>query len=121
MMVGTCANSPQPTTSPMLTPSSRREDARLHIAIEIERPGSALTADAGAAVAAERLPQVAHEEAIVPDQARVDPGRNPLGPLLAAGHDHAGQTVLGVVGHGDRLLLAREGLQAEHGAEDLLA
>src|SRR5690348_2060373 len=99
MIVGTCARSPQPTTSPMLAPSTilvptgGREDARLHIAIEIERPGSAFAADAGATVTAERLPEIAHEEAVVPDQAGVDLRRHPLRAFLAAGHHHAGEAV----------------------------
>src|SRR6185369_6434471 len=101
MTVGTCAINPLPTTSPILAPSIRREDARLHITIKVERPGAALAADPGLAVAAERLPQIAHEEAVAPDQAGIDLARDPLGALFIAGHHNAGEAVFGVVGHRD--------------------
>src|SRR4051794_23141116 len=121
MTVGTCAINPLPTTSPILAPSIRRKYARLHIAVEIERPGAAFAADARLAVAAERLPQIAHEEAVVPDQPGIDLRRDALGALLVAGHHHAGKAVFRVVGHDDRLRLGLERLQAEHRAEHFVA
>src|SRR5262245_56988058 len=121
MTVGTWAISPQPTTLPMLPPAVRRVDAVLDVAIEIERPGAAFATDAGLAVAAEGLAQVAHEEAVVPHQTGRDLRRHALGPLRIAGHHHGGEAVVGVVGERDGLIFGAEALQAEHRAEHLLA
>src|SRR3712207_9156304 len=117
MMVGTCASSPAPTISPTVVPPLRCEDAVLDVAVEVEAPGAALAPDAAAAVAAERRREVTDEEAVHPHRARGQPARDALGTLLAAGDQGGGEAVLGVVGHGDAVVLGTEGLQRQYRAE----
>src|SRR4051794_5198436 len=125
MIVGTCASRPAPTISPMRppspVPSARCEDAVLDVAVEVEAPCAALAADAAVPVATERRREVADEEAVHPDRAGVQPGTDPLGTLRIAGDEGRRETVLGVVGHRDPLLLGAEGLEREDRAEDLSA
>src|SRR4051794_38211514 len=121
MIVGTCASRPAPTISPIRPPSLRGEHAVLDVAVEVEAPGAALAADPAVPVAAERRCEVADEEAVHPDGAGVQPRRHPVRARGVAGDESGGETVLGVVGHRDALVLGAEGLQREDGAEDLVA
>src|SRR5690242_11312801 len=92
MIVGTCARSPAPATSPTV-PSFRCVDGVLHVAVEVEAPGAALAPDARLPGPAERRAQVADEEAVDPDGPRHQPGRHPRGPLLVAGEHRRRQPV----------------------------
>src|SRR6266851_9044538 len=120
MIVGTCARSPAPATSPIELPSFRCVHGVLHLAVEVEAPGAALPADPGVPGPAERRAQVADEEAVDPDGPRDQLLRYPRGPVAVAGEQRRRQPVPGAVGQRDRLLLAGEGLQGEHGPEYLL-
>src|SRR5260370_40309753 len=74
MIVGTCARSPAPATSPIGLPSFRCVHGVLHVAVEVEAPGAALPADPGVPGPAERRAQVADEEAkAAPDATRRPP------------------------------------------------
>src|SRR5664279_6278108 len=98
-MVGTCASTAAPTTSPMIglrvvlvcLPSVGREDAVLDVGVEVEGPDAALAPDARLPAAAERCAQIADEEAVDPDRARGELGRHPLGPGRVAGDERRGQ------------------------------
>src|SRR5690349_18941352 len=108
MIVGTWASSPAPATSPQRSPIGAPllsgVDGVLHIAVEVEAPGAALTADAGLARATERRPQVADEEAVHPHGPRDKAGRHPFRPGLVAGEHRRGQPVPGAVREFDRLV-----------------
>src|SRR5215472_8134767 len=106
MIVGTCARSPAPATSPAAlasptVPSFRCVDGVLHVAVEVEAPGAALPADARLPGPAERRAQVADEEAVDPDGARHQLSRYPAGALPVTGEQHRGQPVPGPVGQRD--------------------
>src|SRR5438067_6923107 len=132
MIVGTCATSPAPTTSPMaqVLPScshfarrSRRlrgrDDRVLHVCVEIEAPHAPLATDPGVLRPTERRVEVAHEEAIDPHR----PGDEPLGDALGTGEvrcvDGGGKAEVGGVRERDRLILVRERLRREDRSEDL--
>src|SRR5215475_15892350 len=102
MIVGTCASKPAPATSPIAPPLSC-VDGVLDIAVEVEAPGAAFTANAGLPGAAERRGQVADEEAVDPDGPGDQPRRHPLGPGPVAGEQRRGQPVGGAVGQPDGL------------------
>src|SRR5689334_24509830 len=106
MIVGTCARSPAPATSPM-APSFRCVDGVLHVGVEVEAPGAALAADARLAGPAEWRAQVPDEEAVHPDGPGDQARRYPFGPVLVPGEHHRGQAVPGAVGQCDGLGLAR--------------
>src|SRR5271170_1352530 len=102
MMVGTCASSPAPATSPIGVPPFWCVDGVLHVAVEVKAPGAALPADPGLPGPSERRPQVADEEAVDPDGPGDQLGRDPAGPGPVAGEDRGRQPVPGAVGQRDR-------------------
>src|SRR5688500_16819495 len=67
---------------------SQLHDHGLGLGEELSAVGAALTADARVLVAPERGPQVAHEEAVDPDGAGPDGGRDLVGAAQALGEDH---------------------------------
>src|SRR5260221_8854205 len=105
MTVGTWASNPDATTSPIFPPATRRINAVLDVAIEIEGPGATFTTDTRLAIAAEGLAQVADEEAVVPDEAGRDLRCHPLCSLLVIRHHHSGKAVFGVISDADPLCL----------------
>src|SRR5690349_22813833 len=100
MIVGTCASSPAPATSPIsaMAPSFRCVDGVLHVAVEVEAPGAALPADARLPGPAERRAQVADEEAVDPDRPRHQLARDMGSPLPVAGEQRRRQPVASAVG-----------------------
>ena len=63
--------------------------------------------------------QVADEERVDPDHAGADRAADALGPLGRARVDDPREAVRGRVGERDALVLVGEGLERQHGAEDL--
>src|SRR5947209_2059743 len=113
MIVGTCARSPAPVTSPaaptsLMTPSFRCVDGVLNVAVEVEAPGAALAPDPRLPGAAERRAQVADEEAVDPDGPGHQLRRHPRSPLLVAGEHRRRQPVARAVSERHRLGLAGE-------------
>src|SRR5215211_4512690 len=115
MIVGTCATSAAPTTSPMSEPlpvllaSGPRGRAHvLDVRIEVEAVHTALAADARGSRAAERRTKIPDEEAVDPHGAGDDPARDAIGAVLVAGVQARGEPVLGLVRQRDRLLLGLE-------------
>ena len=72
------------------------------------------------AVATEGCAEIAYEETVDPDCSGVDPCADPFGTIRIASDQGRGKSEPGVVGHLDRLLLAREGLDRQDRTEDLL-
>src|SRR5512132_171734 len=132
MIVGTCATRAAPTISPILIPPiasglplrSLRPRCRadvLHVRVEVEAVDAPLAPDPRGLRAAERRPQVAHEEAVHPDRAGDQALGDPFGALAVTGVQDRGQAVVGLVRERDRLLLVLERLEREDGSEHLLA
>src|SRR5262249_35617302 len=96
-----------------------RNDHVLDVAEELEAPIATLAADTPALAAAERSGEVAEAEAIHPDEAGTPSLGHGSGVCRVAVAD-AAQAVVGPVGHLDRLVVAGESLQREHGAEYLV-
>ena len=99
----------------------RRDEDVLDLGERVERVGTELAAEAGLLEAAERR-RVAHRRVRVDRQvAGLDAAGDPQRAPDVAGPDRAGQAVLGVVGHPDRVGLVVERHHRHHRAEDLLA
>ena len=64
--------------------------------------------------------EVSDEEAVDPHGAGVERGAHAVGPHGVTGDESGCEPEAGVVSHRDGLGLVGEGLQGEHGAEDLL-
>src|SRR5919106_2631013 len=143
MIVGTCATSAAPTTSPICTlhqrphsrwgvrttfasltvlppaPPWRRADV-LHVRVEVEAVHAAFAANTRRSRAAERRTKVTNEEAVHPHRPCHETGGNAIGALPIARVQDRRQPVLRLVRERDRFLLVLERLQREHRAEHLL-
>src|SRR5439155_19388714 len=94
-----------------------RHDHVLHVAEKIEAPVAAFAADPRSLDAAERRGQIADAEAVDPDEAAAHALRD-VGRVLGRAVADAAEAVVGAVGERDRLIVAIEGLQRQHRAED---
>ena len=97
-----------------------RDVDRLHPAPVLERGAAVLAAEAGGLDAAEGRLDRGEVVGVDPGGAGVEPGDHPVGAGEVAGEDAGGEAVGGGVGAGDRLVLAVEGEDRHHRAEDLL-
>ncbi|MPM18262.1 hypothetical protein SDC9_64668 [bioreactor metagenome] len=92
----------------------------LLVGVEIDRAVAPLVAKAGRLHPTEGRPQVTNVVRVEPDHACLDVLREVVGALEVVGPHVRGETVAGVVGEAEGLLVGVERGDRHHGAEDLL-
>ncbi len=90
----------------------------LHLRVAIVAVRAELASEAALLVAAPGSFIEGEVEGVDPRDARAQPANHPLGSRAILREDRAGQSVNGVVGLANRLLLSLEGIDHKHGAEN---